>query len=115
MLKSTSLSAFLTAAILIATTAGASAMSVETEHADIAIVEKYIIVAEHIFLWVCAFLGLVLLGVGVARIAAARSERRKQPPTRHYRYSEGIWRVVVGLGLVVIPIISPIMAPVYSG
>jgi cytochrome c biogenesis protein CcdA len=106
-----SFKAFLTPTILIAMTANAFALSDEAERVDLNSIVQQLIVAANLALWVSAFIGLVMTGVGVARIAAARSERRKQSPTLHYRYFEGVWRILVGLGLILVPVCATLMAP----
>lgn len=47
-----------------------------------------------------AVFGLMLLSVGAYRIYSARQERRAVPPTNFIKYSEGVWRIAVGLGLI---------------
>jgi hypothetical protein len=103
-----SFKAFLTTTILLATTANGFALSDEAERVDLNSIAQQLIVAANIALWVSAFIGLVMTGVGVARIAAARSE---QSPTLHYRYFEGVWRILVGLGLILVPVCATLMAP----
>ena len=50
---------------------------------------------------VSALFGLVMLGTGALRIYNARAERRAAPPTARIKYSEGIWRILVGAGLII--------------
>lgn len=111
MLKPSALKTVLTTAILAASTAQALAAVDEAEQTTLNSIAKQLIVAGNVALWVFAFMGLVMAGIGTRRIVAARSERRKQPSTRHYKYSEGIWRVVVGTGLIVIPAYATFIAP----
>lgn len=49
---------------------------------------------------VFAIFGLIMIGIGCVRILDARRERRETPPTRHIKFSEGIWRIGVGAGLI---------------
>jgi hypothetical protein len=109
--KSNPFKTFLAAAILAASSAQAFALSDEAGHADLNALAEKLVVAGNYALWAFAFMGLVIMGLGVSRIAKARSERRKQPTTLQYRYSEGIWRTLVGLGLIVVPVFATFMSP----
>jgi hypothetical protein len=111
MLRSNLFKVFVTTSILAATSSQAFALSGEAGHADLNALAEKLVAAGNYALWVFAFMGLVIMGLGISRIAKARSERMKQPPTRHYRYSEGIWRTLVGLGLIVVPVLATFTSP----
>lgn len=115
MLRSNSFKAFLATFILAATTSRSYALSAAAERADLNSIAQQVVVAGNIAIWVFAFMGLMIAGIGVARILSARSERRKEPPTQHYRYFEGVWRILVGLGLIVIPVCATFIAPAQVG
>lgn len=115
MLKTNAFKTLLTIAILAVSTANAFAAVDAAEQATLNSIAKQVIVAGNVALWVFAFMGLVMAGIGTRRIVAARSERRDQSSPRHYKYSEGIWRIVVGAGLIVIPVYATFIAPTHVG
>lgn len=54
----------------------------------------------YLFHGTAALMGIAMLAIGAVRISNARAERRAASPTNHIRYSEGVWRIVVGLGCI---------------
>lgn len=115
MLKTNAFKTFLTTAILATSTANALAAVDAAEQTALNSIAKQLIVSGNVALWVFAFMGLVMAGIGARRILAARSERRNQTSSQHYKYSEGIWRVIVGTGLIVIPVYATFIAPTQIG
>ncbi len=100
-------------ALIVATAAHASAVSAAAEQG--LSFDTFVNDVGRLLLFGGALAGCVMFCTGIAKLTFAWAERRTPSPTRHIPYSAGAWRVVVGLGLVVIPVLSMIVDPAIAG
>ncbi|NTF16879.1 hypothetical protein G6L37_00370 [Agrobacterium rubi] len=54
-----------------------------------------------VLLCLSGIMGLIVIGTGMVRLYDARVERRATPPSKRIKYSEGIWRLLLGSGMVI--------------